>query len=73
MKKGAQNSNARFVEFGNSVLVDHLRPKIQRTVEMEFDDELQCAGIFRRVWLRRKINREIEKRLHNAAPPGALY
>jgi hypothetical protein len=46
---------------------------IRAEVEQEFAGELQQASFWRRYPLRRKIAREIERRIAAAAPPDALY
>jgi hypothetical protein len=50
-----------------------LEPAIRAEVEQEFAAELRQAPFWRRYWVRRKIQGEIERRIAAAAPPDALY
>ena len=49
------------------------RVAIRREVEQEFADRLRQAGFFGRLLIRRRIRREVERRLNKLAPPDALY
>jgi len=50
-----------------------LEPLVRAEVEAEYTEILQTASFWQRLLLRKKVNREIERRIREAAPPDALY
>ena len=62
-----------FVADGHERARRALEPMIRAEVEREFAEELQNAPPWQQHWIRRKIQREIERRIAAAAPPDALY
>jgi hypothetical protein len=46
---------------------------IRAQVIAEFSEQLAEASFWRRLWLRRTIEREVLLRLGRVAPPDALY
>ncbi len=46
---------------------------IRTEVEQSYAPPLRDASWWRRPWIRRRIEREVRRRLGRAAPPGALY
>ena len=48
-------------------------PEIRHQVFAKFSEQLANATPWRRYWLLRDIEREVQSRLHKLAPPEALY
>jgi len=46
---------------------------VRKEVEQEFAEPLRQASFFGRLLIRRRIRREMERRLGRLAPPDALY
>ncbi len=67
----------RFINGGREQALAALREQITPEVEAEFAEQLEHAGFLRRHLLRRRMEREIERRVvaeaKKAAPPDALY
>ena len=63
----------RFVVDGHRRARDGCEAAVRTEVEQESADELRQASIFGRMRIRRRIEREIERRICNLAPPDALY
>jgi hypothetical protein len=49
------------------------KPRIRAAVEAEYAERWHGATPWDRFWLRREMNREIARRLQEAAPSYALY
>ena len=65
--------SSHFVEDGYLRAHVALEPVIRAEVEAEFEEELEQASFFERLRIRRKMKIEIERRIHEVAPPDALY
>jgi len=63
----------RFVVNGHGRAVDALEPVVRAEVESEFAERLKDASYWRRVLLRREMRAELKRRMHEKAPPDALY
>jgi hypothetical protein len=63
----------QFVVDGQSRAHAAIESQIRAAVEAEYTERWQAASLWRRFWLRRAINREVEKRLELSAPSHALY
>ena len=63
----------RFVSDGDRRARDGCEAMARAEVEQEFADELRQASFFGRIRIRRRIEREIDQRIRNLAPPDALY
>ncbi len=50
-----------------------VEPEVRAQVLAEYADRLAEAGFWKRWRLRREIEREIVRRIHEKAPPDALY
>lgn len=50
-----------------------LEPEIRAAVAAEYAERLQKASALGRLWLKWVMKREIERRIHEKAPPDALY
>jgi hypothetical protein len=64
---------SRFVVDGYSRAQKAAEPEIRAQVVAEYSEQLETAGLWRRFWWRRKIQREVRLRLSQVAPPDALY
>jgi hypothetical protein len=58
---------------GNHRVRQAIEPQIRAAVEAEYAERWQAASLWRRFWLRREMNREVERRLELAAPSHAVY
>ncbi len=65
--------SSHFVEDGYLRARKALEPMIRAEVESEFQAELEQAAFLERLRIRRKIKLDIERRIHDVAPPDALY
>jgi hypothetical protein len=72
---GAQMSNqeARFMADGEERLVEASWHAIEREVRARFAEEIAHAGLFDRMRIEAKIQKEIRVALDRAAPREALY
>lgn len=64
---------SRFLADGYWRTRRHCEPAIRAAVEKEFEPILATSSAWRRFFIRREMQREIERRLDQAAPPEALY
>jgi hypothetical protein len=72
-KKARESSPSPFVADGHLCACEASEPRIRKQVEEEFADQLSNAPFWRRFVLRRKIEREITRRIETVAPREALY
>jgi hypothetical protein len=63
----------QFVVDGQSRAHAAIESKIHTAIEAEFAERWQAAYLWRRFWLRREMNREIERRLNKASSRYGLY
>ena len=72
-----RTETSEFVADGRERAKAAERPRIEREVRARYADRLARAGFGRRIWLRIKIRREIERKLaellKKMAPHDALY
>jgi hypothetical protein len=68
-----RTSESRFVEDGHLRARSAIEPAIRAQVVAEYADRFEAAGLWRKFLLRRAIEREINLRVRNVAPPDALY
>ncbi len=66
-------SPSKFVVDGYSRAWNAMEPEIRFQVEREFHAELQSASFFKRLLVRHKMRHEVARRIHETAPPDALY
>lgn len=52
---------------------DAAEPNIRYVVLQEFAPQLLTAPFWKRWWIQRRIEREVQRRLSKAAPRNALY
>ncbi|REK17996.1 MAG: hypothetical protein DWQ37_05605 [Planctomycetota bacterium] len=71
-RKQAANSNG-FVQDGFERARAAAEPEIRAQVVAEYAERLEAASSWKKYWLWRAIDREVETRLARQAPPGALY
>jgi hypothetical protein len=64
---------SRFVVDGHSRARGATEPEIRTQAIAKYSKQLEAAGIWGRLWLRLKINREISSRLNKVAPHDAHY
>ena len=64
---------SKFLNDGHRREVDAMEPEIRHQVVAEFEDQLRGASLWRRFWIRRRIERQIRKRLAQKAPADGLY
>lgn len=64
---------SKIVADGHQRARSALEPVIRAEVEQESAEELPQFSLWRRLWVRRKMEREIKRRMAAAAPPDALY
>ena len=69
----ADRRSSRFIADGRERARRALEPVVRAEVEQVSAAELRQAPVWQRYWVRRKIQREIERRIAAAAPPDALY
>lgn len=62
-----------FLNDGRSRVRAASEPEIRDRVIVEYSEQLDAAGFWGRLWLRRKIAREVKNRLKKAASPESLY
>ena len=62
-----------FVEDGYNRACSALEPQIRAEVSAEYEERLKCSGFWERRRIEREIEREITRRVHEKAPPDALY
>lgn len=62
-----------FVEDGRRRAQSAAEPAIRAEVEREFAAQLQQASFLKRSWVRRRIEREIKRRVAEKAPGDGLY
>jgi len=72
MKRNPSNKEG-FVADGHNRARQAIEPSIRAVVEMEFTVRWNAASLWQRFWLQREINREVERRIAEVAPPEALY
>jgi hypothetical protein len=58
---------------GDSRAWSALEPAIRVKVTAAYASQLSEASFLKRLWLSLKIRREIARRIHQQAPPDALY
>jgi hypothetical protein len=63
----------RFVNDGCCRAQSAAEPKIREQVNAEFAEQLKSANGWERFWLKRAIDREVNRRLEKVAPSHALY
>ncbi len=63
----------QFVADGCSRAQAAVEPEIRAQVIAEFSEPYEQAGFWQRLWLWRKIAREIDLRVSAIAPPDAYY
>jgi hypothetical protein len=63
----------QFVADGQSRARATIETQIRNAVETVYAERWQAASLWRRFWLRREMNREVERRLEEAAPSHAVY
>jgi hypothetical protein len=63
----------RFVCNGHERARAAIEPQIRAAVSEEFADRWQAASLWQHFWLRREIEREVNRRLEKVAPSNALY
>ena len=47
--------------------------QVRAEVEAKYAEEMRRAGVWKRMWIRRKVEKEIRERMRRIAPPGGLY
>ena len=62
-----------FIADGYTRAFEALHPEISATVRAEYAARLEDASASDRLRLDREIEREIQRRIHEKAPPDALY
>ncbi len=62
-----------FVQFGYENARETLQDELLSEVTAEFAEQLLTAFWWQRIWLKRQIRQEAVSRLHQVAPPDALY
>ncbi len=62
-----------FVADGYGRLRSAAAQEIRAKFAVEYAEQLAAAGFWRRLWLWHVIEREVQLRLDNVAPPGACY
>ena len=65
--------NAGFVHGGHQRARAALEPRVRTEVMREYAQRLSQATLWRYWRLMWEIDREVERRIHQKAPPGALY
>ena len=63
----------KFVADGRERIARGEIERIRREVRARYADQMAAAGFFRRLWLRVRIRREIERQLNKIAPRDGLY
>jgi hypothetical protein len=63
----------KFVADGRERIARDEIKRIRREVRARYADRLAAGGLFRRLWLRMKTHREIERQLNKIAPRDGLY
>ena len=61
------------VHGGHRRLVKAIKPAIREQVESEFSEQWNSAGLIRRWFLRRRIDKEIAKRIAAKVDKNSLY
>ena len=65
--------NGRFVQDGRSRLQAQIETELRPQVTAEYAERLASAGLWKRFWLRKEIDREVSYRASKMVPPDALY
>ncbi len=73
MAEAPMDRKQQFVADGQRRAYDAEIEHVRTEVEAQYAEELSRAGIWNRLRIRRKIKREIRKRMRDLAPPGGLY
>lgn len=63
----------QFVADGFFRLLSALRPVVKAAVQAEYAAQLESANDVERSRLELEMQQEIERRIDQSAPPGALY
>lgn len=66
-------NEASFMPSGQQRAAGRDRRAVEREVRARFADEMEHAGLFDRMRIEAKIQKEIRVTLGRDAPPGALY
>ena len=66
-------TDSGFWSGGEEAYASAILPRITEEVTDEFATRLEVAGPVRRFFLRRQMDREIEKRIRQKLPPDAHY
>ncbi len=67
------NQEAGIVSDGGNRAYQANIKAVRAEVEKKYADQLVEAGFWKRIKLRRQIEKEVQKRMKKIAPPGALY
>ena len=63
----------RIVADGQERAHDGSIEQVRAEVEVQYAEELSKAGFWERIFLLRRIKRDIRERMKRNAPPGGLY
>ena len=72
-KRKKRGAAPGFVADGHRRARAAVEPHVRAEVESEFAGRLQNASFFKRLRLLREMEREIQRRVDQTAPPDALY